>query len=125
MKKILKIIFFLMISMVSFSFEIDSVDFSKKIPMGKKESKVFTIRNKTKDTYSYKLSIEGDKNVSVYPSALYIAPQSEKTFTVNVVGNEGKGDHDYVLLLDQKLLTEVKKVKTNMLFRIKQRYTII
>lgn len=125
MKKILNIIFFLMVSMISFSFEIDSVDFSKKIPLGEKKSKIFTIKNKTKNTYSYKLNIEGDKNVSVYPTTLYIAPQSEKTFTVNVVGNKGKGDHDYVLLLDQKLLTEVKKVKTNMLFRIKQRYTII
>ncbi|WP_349763082.1 hypothetical protein [Fusobacterium sp. SYSU M8D902] len=123
--RVLKFIFFFIISIVSFAFEIDSIDFSKEVIAGKTETKVFTINNKSENTYGYKLDIYGDKNVSVSPKTLYIAPNTEKTFTITVNGNKKKGDHIYQLLIDQKMLTETKKVKTNMMFRIKQKYTVI
>lgn len=123
--KVLKFIIFFIISIVSFAFEIDSIDFSKEVIAGKAETKVFTINNKSKNTYSYKLDIHGDKNVIVSPKTLYVPPNAEKKFTITVNGNKKKGDHIYQLLIDQKILTESKKVKTNMMFRIKQKYTVI
>lgn len=123
--KVLKFIIFFIISIVSFAFEIDSIDFSKEVIAGKTETKVFTINNKSKNTYSYKLDIHGDKNVIVSPKTLYVPPNAEKKFTITVNGNKKKGDHIYQLLIDQKILTDSKKVKTNMMFRIKQKYTVI
>lgn len=125
MTKLKKLIFYLLIPVFSYSFDIDSVDFNKKIPINQKDTKVFTIKNETDNIYSYDLKIEGDEKVNVFPKKLYIPAKSKKKFIIIVTAKSKKGDYYYILNLNQKILTKNKKLITNMLFRIKQKYTII
>ncbi|MGL6063487.1 MAG: hypothetical protein ACRC0S_00110 [Fusobacteriaceae bacterium] len=117
----------LIVSVVSYSFQMDRVDFDEVIEKGKTKSKEYTIHNNSKDIKQYEISIEGKyPNIKVSPSKFVIKPDADKEITVKIKGEGKKGENSYYLVFTERNLTQQRdnKVIVNKKIRIKQKYII-
>lgn len=122
-----KIVFFLILSVASFAFKIDSLDFDKTIAIDEKATQVYTLTNNKNYPLRYQLSIEeSDKNISVTPKTLLIPAHSEKKFSVAVTG-ASKGEKHYFLILEEEGVNLENKgsyAKLKMKYRIEHKYWV-
>ncbi|MGL5124224.1 MAG: hypothetical protein ACRC6K_08770 [Fusobacteriaceae bacterium] len=114
-----------MLSIISYSFELDKVDFDEKIEKGKTKSKEYTIYNSSKDIKQYEVSVEGKHpNIKITPSKFTVKPASEKRIKLEIKGEGKKGENSYYLVFSERNLSKQRanKMIINKKIRIKQKY---
>ncbi|MGL5725312.1 hypothetical protein [Cetobacterium sp.] len=125
MRKYIISILIMIISLSSFSFQMDKTDFNEVVLRGTIKSKNYTILNNSEDTKEYMVNIENDiSNVTVRPSKFVLKPNEEKIIQLSVEGRGKKGENSYFLVFSERNLSAQKKNKAviNKKIRIKQKY---
>lgn len=118
----MKIIFlFLVVCSLSFSLELDSIDFDKKIKIGNSGQKEYTLINNSDVEKEFYFSSD-DENIQIQPKGLRLIPYQSKKFIIKVSPKE-TGKREYYLII-KEIARERKKgvVNMNKLIRIKQGY---
>lgn len=116
-----RILLFLVVYSLSFSLELDSIDFDKKIKIGSSGQKEYILINNSDVEKEFHFS-SNDDNVKIYPKGLRLIPYQSKKFVIKVSPKE-IGKREYYLII--KEITRVKKkdiVNMDKIVRIKQGY---
>ncbi|MGL5123364.1 MAG: hypothetical protein ACRC6K_04280 [Fusobacteriaceae bacterium] len=118
-----------MISIMSYSFQIDKVNFDEVIERGilKSKSKEYSLYNNTQDIKQYEVFIEGEySNIKISPSKFTLKPEATKLIKIRIRGEGKKGENSYYLVFYERNLSKQRenKIIINKKIRIKQKYII-
>ncbi len=117
--------FYISISVLSFSLEIDSVKFNKIVHKNEIVQKEFSIKNSGANHLKYLLEIEGkNDHIKVNPKQFIVETGKEKRFKILVKGKGNTGSNIYYLLIKEKNIdpSSKKSLTLNKTYRIKQEY---
>lgn len=124
-KSVLTFIIMLLFNISTFSFSLSDLDFDKSLKKGEVKTKKYTLINNTDKIKKYLLSTNSNQ-VEVKPKSFVLAPQKEKEFTIDVLGQGDIGENEYMLTIIEKNLNKEKKegsvLYLNKVVQIKQKY---
>lgn len=125
MKKIL-LSFMLFLGVISYSFEMNSLDFDREVLRNRDVSKNFIIKNGTETLKKYELESD-DKNIKIHPSKFVLGPNKSKEFQVSVKAGKNLGKKNYFLIIKEKNIEKKNsenKTVIDKTIRIKQSYIV-
>lgn len=125
-KILLRIILFILVSINTFSFIINSVDFDEKLSKNSVVEKKYSITNTKDYSLKYKFSVD-DKAVNVEPQSFILLAGQTKEFTIKVIGKKDYGVHKYIFRIEEEVLNKDRKnvLALNYNYNISQKYEII
>ena len=124
-RKLATLVGVLVLSTITFAFEISDLKFGESVKVGEKKFKEYTLTNNTTTDKIYKLGIEGQNPIKITPNAITLKPLQEKKFKIEVEGKEPIGKHDYFLTIKEINKDQsTDRVDINKTIRIKQTYTV-